>query len=119
MNAIKAKFQNENPEILKTITFDQGSEFANFPQIENHLHCKTYYCETHSPWQKGAIENANGLIRRYLPKRTNIDNYNQEDIEKIIDKLNNQPMRCLGYKTPKEAFFECGSEVASAGSIRT
>ena len=104
---------------IHSLTLDNDISFTQHPAMAEGLAAEIYFCEPYKSWQKGAIENANGLIRRYLPKRTNIDNYNQEDIEKIIDKLNNQPMRCLGYKTPKEAFFECGSEVASAGSIRT
>lgn len=104
---------------VRSLTLDNDISFTQHPILAEGLAATIYFCEPYKSWQKGAIENANRLIRRYLPKKTNIDHYNQEDIEKIIDKLNNQPMRCLGYKTPKEAFFEGGSQLASARSIRT
>lgn len=104
---------------VRSLTLDNDISFTQHSLIAKGLAAEIYFCEPYKSWQKGAIENANRLIRRYLPKKTNIDNYNQGDIEKIINKLNNQPMRCLGYKTPKEAFFEYGSTSASARSIRT
>lgn len=104
---------------IHSLTLDNDISFTHHPAMAKGLAAEVYFCEPYKSWQKGGIENANGLIRRYLPRKTNIENYSQEDIEKIIDKLNNQPMRCLGYKTPKEAFFEGGSRIASASSIRT
>ena len=104
---------------VHSLTLDNDISFTQHPILAKELAAEIYFCEPYKSWQKGAIENANGLMRRYLPRKTNINNYRQEEIEKIIDKLNNQPMRCLGYRTPKEAFFEGGSRIASSSSIRT
>jgi IS30 family transposase len=60
----------------------------------------------HSPWQKGAIENANGLLRQYLPKGTNLAKYTQAQLDEITEKLNNRPRECLGWKTPNQAWAE-------------
>ncbi len=80
---------------------------------------RPYFCEPYKSWQKGAIENANRSLRQYLPKKSSIENHSQQDIEKIVDKLNNQPVRCLDYQTPKEAFYECRGALKSSGEIRT
>ena len=104
---------------IHSLTLDNDISFTQHPAMAKGLAAEVYFCEPYKSWQKGAIENANGLIRRYLPRKTNIENYSQEDIEKIIEKLNNQPMRCLDYKTPKEVFFERRSTLASSRSIRT
>jgi transposase, IS30 family len=106
MSAIKENFQNEDQEFFKTITFDQGSEFANFPQIETHLPCKTYYCEARSPWQKGTNENMNGRLRRYLPRDTLIHQVTQQQLDLLANKINNLPRKCLGFKKPKELIFQ-------------
>ncbi len=61
-------------------------------------------CDPHSPWQRGGIENANGLLRRDLPRKTRLDGYTGDDIDEIVWNLNSTPRKCLGYKTPIEAF---------------
>nr|WP_240489594.1 IS30 family transposase [Legionella parisiensis] len=72
MERIGNKFENLPQQMLKSITFDQGVEFADYRYLEDKMSCNVYYCETHSPWQKGSNENMNGRIRRYLTK----NNYN-------------------------------------------
>jgi len=94
------------PDGLKTITFDNGGEFAHFDEIEDKLGIETYFCDPHSPWQRGGIENTNGIVRRDMPRKTNIKNYNEQDIDDITWNLNTTPRKCLGFRTPTEAFFE-------------
>jgi len=95
------------PELLcKTITFDQGTEFADYRTIESQVDCKVYYCEKHSPWQKGSNENMNGRLRRYLPKDMNIDRVSQKYLDRLADKMNNLPRKCLSFRTPKELFLK-------------
>jgi IS30 family transposase len=65
-----------------------------------------YYCETHSPWQKGTNENMNGRLRRYLPSTINVDQVTQKDLDLLADKMNLCPRKCLGYKMPKEVFIQ-------------
>lgn len=91
---------------VQSLTLDNDIAFAHHPTIANAFAAPVYFCEPYKSYQKGTIENANRLLRRYLPKKSTIENHTQEDIEMIADKLNNQPMRCLDYRTPKEAFYE-------------
>jgi len=70
------------------------------------LGIKTYFCDPHSPWRRGAIENANGILRRDMPRKTDIKNYTARDIHEITWAANSTPRKCLGYKTPAEVFLE-------------
>lgn len=87
----------------ETMTFDQGAEFADFRQIERWGRCMVYYCDSHSPWQRGCNENTNGRLRRYLPRNTDIENLTEEEIMITCKKMNKTPRKKLGYLTPKEA----------------
>jgi IS30 family transposase len=106
MNKIKEKFEVLPRKMCKTITFDQGVEFADYRHLEQQIQCKVYYCETHSPWQKGSNENMNGRLRRYLPRTTNIARISQLDLNQLADKMNRCPRKCIGFKTPKELFIQ-------------
>jgi IS30 family transposase len=86
---------------LRTITFDRGTEFASF----RNLGITTYFCNPHSPWQKGGNENYNGRLRRYLPKKFDHRNLSQDLLDSIEKKMNNQPRKCLGFRTPAEVFY--------------
>ena len=66
------------------------------------MKCNVYYCETHSPWQKGSNENKNGRLRRYLPKTATINDVRQKELDLLADKMNLYPRKCLGFKIPKE-----------------
>ena len=65
---------------------------------------QTFFCDPHSPWQRGSIENANGLLRRDLPRKTSLQGCTDVDIDDIVWCLNSTPRKCLGYRTPIEAF---------------
>ena len=65
---------------------------------------RAFFCDPHSPWQRGGIENANGLIRRDLPCKASLADYTDDDIDAVIWNLNSTPRKCLGYRTPIEAF---------------
>ena len=90
----------------KTVTFDNGGEFCEHKKLEAILKLETYFCDPHSPWQRGMIENTNGILRRDMPRKTDITNYTARDIDEITWAVNSTPRKCLGYKTPAEAFFE-------------
>ena len=106
MEKIKKKFESLPEKMCKTITFDQGSEFAAYRDIEQRYGRTVYYCETHSPWQKGSNENMNGRLRRYLPRETDIAKITQEELDQLAAQMNRCPRKCLGYKTPQELFFQ-------------
>ena len=90
----------------KTVTFDNGGEFGQHQRLEAALGVATYFCDPHSPWQRGTIENTNGILRRDMPRKTDITNYTARDISDITWAINSTPRKCLGYKTPAEAFLE-------------
>lgn len=89
-------------KIWKTMTFDQGYEFADFRQIERNSKCRVYFCDPRSPWQRGCNENTNNRIRRFLPKDANIMGLSEDDILNLNIKMNNTPRKKLGYLTPSE-----------------
>ena len=89
----------------RSITFDNGSEFAQHQKLERGLGLLTFFCDPHSPWQRGSIENANGLLRRDLPRKTELSDYSEQDIQDIVWANNTIPRKRLGYLTPAEAFL--------------
>ena len=91
---------------IHTITSDNGSEFAAYEEIENKLGIDFYFCDPYSSWQRGLNEHTNGLIRQYLPKKTDFTKVSYTTIKMIQNRLNNRPRKALGFKTPKEAFLE-------------
>lgn len=88
----------------KSITLDNGLEFAK----HKDLPAKTYFCDPYSSWQKGSVENANGLIRKFLPKSYD-GPFTHEMLENIQHLINNRPRKILGWKTPAEIFNRCTS----------
>lgn len=106
MDKIKAKFEGLPGKMCKTLTFDQGIEFADYRHLEQEMKCKVYYCETHSPWQKGSNENMNGRLRWYLPRETEIAKITQSELDQLAAKMNRCPRKCLGFKTPNELFIQ-------------
>ena len=99
--AIKKVF----PE-LKSISTDNDILFTYHKQLEAALGIKFYFCHAYSSWEKGSVENFNGEVRVYIPKGSDISQYNSAYIQMTEDKLNNRYMEVLGYKTPKEALEE-------------
>lgn len=89
-----------------------GTEFANHHLLAGTLGMQTFFCDPHSPWQKGGIENAMGRMRRMLPRRTNLDTIDSQLIQHVADRLNHTPRKCLDFQTPAEAFQHFQSTVA-------
>ena len=89
---------------VHTITFDNGREFSDHQKIAEKLNCDTYFATPYRGWGRGANESINRLIREYLPKGMSLRNLPKEMITKIINRLNNRPRKCLGFKTPAEVF---------------
>jgi len=94
------------PIPVKSITLDNGSEFANFRRIEQTLETIVYFTDTHSPWQRGSNENMNGLVRFFFPKGTDFKTISSEQVENVISLINNRPRKCLGWLSPVE-FLDC------------
>jgi len=100
-----AWFQALHPRLRRTITFDNGTEFAEHLALTEKLCMRTFFCAPYSPWQKGAVENAIGRLRRFLPRKTNLNTLDDEALHACIAAYNNTPRKCLGFKTPAEVFI--------------
>jgi len=100
-----AWLQPLDDKLRQTITFDNGTEFALHYKLTHQLGIRTFFCDTHSPWQKGGVENAIGRLRRPLPRKTNIANLDLDTLNACVTAYNNTPRKCLGYKSPAQAFF--------------
>ena len=104
------------PQVLRaTITFDNGTEFAQHLKLHKQLGVQTFFCQTHSPWQKGGVENAIGRLRRFLPRATDLAGLTSEQLDAVASAYNHTPRKCLDFRTPAEAMidhllhFECES----------
>jgi len=91
---------------IKTITTDNGSEFFRHEYITRKLGIKVYFADPHAPWQKGSIENTNGLIRQYIPNGTDFKNVSQQKIKMIQRKINARPGKKLNILTPDEVVYK-------------
>jgi transposase, IS30 family len=100
------------PTLRKTLTFDNGTEFALHYRLTDQLGIQTYFCDVRSPWQKGGVENPIGRLRRLLPRNTNLDHASRQHIVQAAALYNNTPRKCLDFKTPAEAFSSLTSTVA-------
>ena len=91
-------------EPVKSISFDNGSEFALHRKIEQKLSTLVYFAEPHKPWQRGTNENTNDLLRFFFPRGSDFSKIKQSDVDKVVLLLNNRPRKCLGWKTPAEVY---------------
>jgi IS30 family transposase len=89
----------------QSFTFDRGTEFAGFRALEEGIGARSWFCDPSAPWQKGTVENANKRIRRFMPAVTDLAAVSQRDLIQLARHLNDQPRKCLGYKTPAEVFM--------------
>ncbi len=91
-------------EWRQTVTFDNGTEFAQHHKLHD-LNIETFFCDTYSPWQKGGVENAIGRLRRTLPRKTDITTITNDHLIELIQIYNNTPRKCLDFQTPAEVFW--------------
>ena len=106
-DAVIQRIEPYQPEMRRSITFDNGSENTEHMAINSALGTDSYFCEPFHSWEKGSVENVIGMIRWFFPKKTNFAKLTPQEIRYVQDKLNNRPRKCLGYLTPNEAFARC------------
>ena len=93
-------------KMRKTLTVDNGSEFAQFKSYEDKTGLEIYFAKPYAAWQRGANENTNGLLRQYFPKGSDFKKVTEEDVQQAVKRLNGRPRKCLNYQTPREMFWE-------------
>jgi len=93
------------PSRVRTITFDNGKEFAGFKALETDLGIQTYFARPYHSWERGTNENTNGLLRQFSPKGMDFSVVRQSELDKAVESLNKRPRKCLNYRTPTEVFW--------------
>lgn len=100
----KALVEALKGKAVESVSLDNGSEFAEFHEMEKDLSTLVYFAEPHKPWQRGTNENTNDIIRFFYPKGTNFHSVTPEELQEVVDLINNRPRKCLNYLSPKELF---------------
>ena len=102
--ALSRRFRQLPPTLRKTLTYDQGKEMARHAELTLATGMTVYFCDPHSPWQRGTNENTNGLIRDFFPKGTDFATVSAQKLSFVQQALNERPRKILGWETPKNAF---------------
>jgi IS30 family transposase len=102
-DAIAASIRTLPEQLRRSLTWDQGAEMAQHAQLRVDANLDVYFCDPHSPWQRGSNENTNGLLRQYFPRGTNLSRHSRDDLAAVADALNSRPRKTLGWQTPAEA----------------
>jgi len=112
ISVMLAVFARVDPALRKSITFDNDTAFAQHALLRTMRAMTTWFCDAYASWQKGGVENANGRLRRWLPRQIDIDKVSDEEIQDIVMTANLTPRKCLGFKTPLQAILkELGKDV--------
>ena len=106
LQAFSDKLNSIAQPMRKSMTYDQGREMAMHARLTEQTGVAVYFCDPHSPWQRGSNENTNGLVRQYLPKSTDLSGYSQEQLDAIADEINGRPRKALGVRSPLAVYRE-------------
>jgi transposase, IS30 family len=100
------------PHLRRTLTWDQGKELALHQQITSRIGTRVFFCDSHSPWQRGSNENTNGLLRDYFPKGIDLAHVSPEELQRVADELNDRPRKTLGWARPAESMTDAAMRIA-------
>tara|TARA_A100000171_G_C2117782_1_gene138904 strand:- start:225 stop:596 length:372 start_codon:yes stop_codon:yes gene_type:complete len=100
------KLKDVPSELRQTLTYDQGKEMSQHRILSADLNMSIYFCDPRSPWQKGTVENTNGLIRQFLPKGSDLSDVSQDRLDEISHLLNTSPRKALDFQTPREVYMK-------------
>jgi IS30 family transposase len=92
-------------QLRRSLTWDRGKEMAGHKDFSIATDVKVYFCDPHSPWQRGSNENTNGLLRQYFPRRTDLSGYSQAHLDSVAQLLNQRPRETLGFHTPADKLY--------------
>ncbi|MCO7223530.1 IS30 family transposase [Pleionea sp. CnH1-48] len=112
-NAIVKRLSEHPGHLVKSITYDNGVENAEHLEVNRRLNCDSYFCQPYHSWEKGAVEQINSLIRRFLPKGTDFTEVTDTALRKIEYQLNSRPRKCLDYRTPNEVYNEINGALST------
>jgi IS30 family transposase len=118
-DAIATNFVTLPDQLRRSLTWDQGAEMAQHAQLKINAGLEIYFCDPHSPWQRGTNENTNGLLRQYFPKGTDISRYGPNELAAVAVALNGRPRKVLDWRTPAEAFNDYIVSLQQAPVART
>ena len=103
--------------LLKSLTYDQGKEMSQHKILAKNLEIDVYFCDPHSPWQRGTNENTNGIIREYLPKGTDLSRVSQDELNEIAERINTRPRKILDFATPKEVYYDMLENITQSDGV--
>ena len=119
-DAIASTITTLPEQLRRSLTWDQGAELAQHVQLRIDTGLRIYFCDPHSPWQRGTNENTNGLLRQYFPKGTDLRRHSADDLSAVAATLNSRPRKTLGWRTPAEALDDfLRSNQINSGTVAT
>ena len=110
MSGIASRLGELPPRARRSITLDRGTEFAFFSTLKRDLGIDSWFCKPQAPWQKGSVENANGRLRRFLPRHTDLATVSERQLRAIGERIDATPRKCFGFRSPRGVLEEWPAE---------